>query len=148
MARFRLAACRAGRVHYPDDAELLFVESILLREKNDLAGSEACLRRLLATPSRDHFASVDTGLFGYKTRQNPAVLCHQQGRHDEAEELFRQVLAERPDFLPGWYGLAELLLTLKRWNELEEAATRLHNSTIWRRKPLATASARVAASSL
>jgi glycosyltransferase involved in cell wall biosynthesis/Tfp pilus assembly protein PilF len=120
-----LAACREGKVHYPDDAELLFIESILLREKGELAGAEACLRRTLAAPGEGHFASVDAGLRGYKARQNLAVLCLQQGKNDEAEVHFREVLAERPDFLPGWLGLAELLLSQKRWAELEEAAARL-----------------------
>ena len=120
-----LAACWQGRVHYPDDAELLFVEAVLLREKGDLSGAEACLRRSLDAPAAGHFASVDAGLRGYKARQNLAVLCQQQGRPAEAEEQFRRVLEERPDFLPGWHGLAELLLAQKRWDELEEAATRI-----------------------
>jgi tetratricopeptide (TPR) repeat protein len=120
-----LSACRAGRVHYPDDAELLFVEAMLLREQGDLAGAEACLRRSLEAPAAGHFASVDAGLRGYKARQNLAVLCQQQGRPTEAEEHFRRVLDERPDFLPGWHGLSELLLTQKRWDDLEEVANRI-----------------------
>jgi glycosyltransferase involved in cell wall biosynthesis/Flp pilus assembly protein TadD len=124
-----LAACRQGRVHYPDDAELLFVEAMLLREKGDLPGAEACLRRSLAAPSDGHFASVDAGLRGYKARQNLAVVCQQQGRHDEAEAHFRQVLADRPDFLPGWIGLGEMLLAGKRWVDLDEAATQLGSVT-------------------
>ena len=58
---------------------------------------------------------------GYKARQNLAVICNEQGRFDEAEGHFRQVIAERRDFLPGWVGLGELLLARKRWPELEEA---------------------------
>jgi glycosyltransferase involved in cell wall biosynthesis/predicted Zn-dependent protease len=123
-----LAACREGRVHYPDDAELLFVESILLREKGDLAGAEACLRRTLAGSGEAHFASVDAGLRGYKARQNLAVLCHQQGKYAEAEEHFRGVLAERPDFLPGWLGLAELYLTQKLWPDFDQAVARMAES--------------------
>src|SRR6202030_2894418 len=34
---------------------------------------------------------------------------------------FRQVLAERSDFLPGWLGLTELLLAGHRWVDLDEA---------------------------
>jgi hypothetical protein len=33
-----LGACRLGRIEYPHDAELLFWEAMLLREKKDLAG--------------------------------------------------------------------------------------------------------------
>jgi hypothetical protein len=68
----------------------------------------------LAAPTHGHFASVDAGVRGYKARQNPAVLGHQQGWHDEAERHFRQVLAERPEFVPAWYGLAELLRGQRR----------------------------------
>jgi GT2 family glycosyltransferase/tetratricopeptide (TPR) repeat protein len=120
-----LSACREGRVHYPDDAELLFVESILLREKGDLAGAEVCLRRTLSAPTEGHFASLDAGLRGYKARQNLAILCQQQGRPEEAEAHFRQVVAERPEFLPGWVGMAELFLAQKQWPQLEETAEQL-----------------------
>jgi glycosyltransferase involved in cell wall biosynthesis/Flp pilus assembly protein TadD len=120
-----LAACGQGLVHCPDDAELLFVQSLLLREKGDRAGAEASLRRCLESPGEGHFASVDAGLRGYKARQNLAVLCKEQGRFDEAESHFRQAVAERPDFLPGWVGLGELFLTRKRWPELEEVLSGL-----------------------
>jgi GT2 family glycosyltransferase/predicted Zn-dependent protease len=120
-----LAACEQGLLHCPEDAELLFVRSLLLREKGDLAGAEASLRRCLEAPGTGHFASVDTGLRGYKANQNLAVLCREQGRGDEAEVRFRQVVAERPDFLPGWVGLAELLIDQKRWSEVEETTGHL-----------------------
>ena len=46
-ARGRAAACRSGRAVYPDDAELLFQEGLILRGLGDWSGAEACLLRLL-----------------------------------------------------------------------------------------------------
>jgi GT2 family glycosyltransferase/predicted Zn-dependent protease len=116
-----LAACQAGRAHYPDDVELLFVEGVLRRELGDRAGAEACLLRLLQTPPGNHFASVDMGLLGYKTRHNLAVIYHEQRQAALAEAQWRQAVAERPDFLPSWQGLAELYRQQQRWPELEVA---------------------------
>ncbi len=42
-----LAACAAGRKHYPDDAELLFVESNVLRESGDNGSAIERLHRLI-----------------------------------------------------------------------------------------------------
>jgi tetratricopeptide (TPR) repeat protein len=123
--REALAACKEGRTHYPDDAELLFAEGVLCLGQDDLPGAEACLTRALAGQEGDHFASVDAGLKGYKTRHNLAVVYHRQGRHAEAEAQWRAVVAERPDFLPGWLGVAEACLGRQEWNGLEEAAQRL-----------------------
>jgi GT2 family glycosyltransferase/tetratricopeptide (TPR) repeat protein len=120
-----LAACRAGRTLYPDDAELLFDEGLLLREAGDLAGAEACLLRLLAAREGGHFASVDAGLRGYKARHNLAVVYHQQGRHAAAKGQWRAALDERPDFVPGWLGLGEACLQGRDWEELERVAQHL-----------------------
>jgi Tfp pilus assembly protein PilF len=125
QAEQALAACRAGLNLCPDDAELLFLGSVLCRERGDLAGAEGCLLRLLNGRPGKHFASVTDGLRGYKARNNLALLHRQQGRDAEAEAQWRQALAERPDFANAWIGLAELLLGQRRWPDLEEAARRL-----------------------
>jgi tetratricopeptide (TPR) repeat protein len=65
---------------------------------------------------------VDAGLRGYKGRNNLAVVYQQQGREDEAEAQWRAALAERPDFLPSWLGLAEAHLRRGRWDEVEQIA--------------------------
>jgi tetratricopeptide (TPR) repeat protein len=120
-----LAACAEGGRVCPGDPELLFLEGLLRRERGDLAGAEACLARVLATKPGPHFASVDAGLRGYKARHNLAVVFHQQGRAPEAEAQWRLVTAERPDFLPGWLGLAECALRRADRALLEEAAVRM-----------------------
>ncbi len=120
-----LAACRDGRRHYPDDAELLFLEALLLREAGNLPTAEVCLLRLLAGREGQHFASVDAGLRGHKARHNLAVLYHQQGRHGEATAQWRAAVDECPGFTPAWLGLGEACLARGDWTGLEEAAARL-----------------------
>jgi tetratricopeptide (TPR) repeat protein len=104
---------------------LLFVEGLLRRDAGDAAGAEACLVRLLQTPPGNHFASVDTGLLGYKTRHHLALLYAAQGRLAEAEAAWRAALAERPNFLPAWRGLADLARQQGRWQELAQLQGRL-----------------------
>src|SRR5262249_31792946 len=96
-----LEVCRAGRAHYPADVELLFIEGTTRQVVGDLAGAEACLRRLLQTPPGAYFASVDAGLRGYKARHNLAVVYRDQGRLAEAEAQWRETLRDQPDFLPA-----------------------------------------------
>jgi tetratricopeptide (TPR) repeat protein len=116
-----LADCQAGRSLYPDDPELLFSEGTLRHQLGDPAGAEDCLLRLLTAQEPAHFASVDTGLRGYKARHNLAVLYREQGRAAEAEAHWQAAVAERPDFLPAWVGLAELYLAQQRWPDVERA---------------------------
>jgi glycosyltransferase involved in cell wall biosynthesis/tetratricopeptide (TPR) repeat protein len=113
-----LAACREGRVHYPDDAELLFEEGAL-RESDDLAGAEHCYRALLESRPGAHFASVDPALRGHRTRHRLAAVCHQQGKAAEAERLWREITQSQEDFVPAWLGLGELFLEQQRWPELD-----------------------------
>jgi GT2 family glycosyltransferase/predicted Zn-dependent protease len=120
-----LVACRQGLAVCPDDTELLFVEGVLRRELGDLPGAEAALLKLLDAKPAAHFASVDAGLKGYKARHNLAVVYLQWGRAEEAEAQWREAVAERPDFLPGWLGLAEIRLRQERWEKLDEVIGRL-----------------------
>jgi GT2 family glycosyltransferase/tetratricopeptide (TPR) repeat protein len=120
-----LAACQAGREFYPEDAELLFSEGMLRRELGDAPGAEACLLRLLGTREAEHFASLDAGLRGYKARHNLAVLYQEQGRWAEAACRWQEALAERPDHIPAWVGLAECAVAARDWAALDEAVWRL-----------------------
>jgi tetratricopeptide (TPR) repeat protein len=124
-----LAVCREGRLYYPDDTELLFQESLCCRDLGDHAASEACLVRLLTTREQDHFASIDTGLRGYKARHNLAVLYQEQRRLPEAEAHWQQVLAEQPHFAPALLGLAEVYLVQGRWSDLDRMAAQMESRT-------------------
>jgi tetratricopeptide (TPR) repeat protein len=129
-----LATCREGRMHYPFDLELLFHESVVLKEMGDANGSEACLLHVLFAQEKEHFASVNPALRAI-ARHNLAVLCREQGRDGEAESHWLAVAAEDQDrsrseratferatleHLPCWVGLGELCLSQQRWAELDD----------------------------
>jgi tetratricopeptide (TPR) repeat protein len=114
-----LAACRAGRSYFAEDAELLFTEGMVRREQGDLAGAEACLVRLLSQREGAHFASIDAGIRGYKARFNLGTVYKEQGRPAEAEEQWRLALAERPELWPAWVELGDLYVAQGRWPELD-----------------------------
>jgi GT2 family glycosyltransferase/Tfp pilus assembly protein PilF len=103
-----VGVCAAGRGHYPDDAELLFLEGGWRREAGELAAAEHLYRQLVDGREGPHFASVDTSLRGHKGRHNLALAVLAQGRSAEAADLLRQAVNEQPTFLPAWMALAEL----------------------------------------
>ena len=117
--------CRDGQAVCPDDAELLFLEGVLLTDTGDLQGAKAALVRLLGTESGPHFASVADGLRGHTGRHQLALVCVRLGENAEAESLWRGVLRERPGHAQAWLGLGELYLAQGRWPEFHEAAGEL-----------------------
>jgi tetratricopeptide (TPR) repeat protein len=114
-------ACRAGRAHYPDDAELLYLEALLHQERADLTAAEECLATLLQTQPAAHFASVDASLRDFKGRHQLAAVYFQQGRLAEAEALWRQVVHEQPGFRPAWQGLHKVYQATGRHDLAAEA---------------------------
>ncbi len=117
-----LAACAEGLARYPDDAELLFHQAMLLREGEDVTAAKAALQRLLQSRPGEYFDMVDVGLRGYKARHQLASIHLAEGELAEAEALWRAALVEQPNFSPAWEGLGELFLRQRRWPELEEVA--------------------------
>jgi tetratricopeptide (TPR) repeat protein len=118
-----LAVCRAGLRHYPGEDDLLFREAMLHREQRDWVKAEACLGQLLESPTAAYIGWVSEGLRGFVARHNLAAIFLEQRRFAEAEAQWRQVLAERPNFLPARQGLEELYLVGQRWAELDGEAT-------------------------
>jgi FkbM family methyltransferase len=114
-----LETCLKGQTVCPDDAELLFLESVLREAQGDLHGARAALVRLLGTESGAHFASVVDGLRGHKGRHQLASVCLRLREYGEAETLWQGVLRQRPDFRQGWLGLGELYLSQGRWADLD-----------------------------
>jgi tetratricopeptide (TPR) repeat protein len=118
--------CAAGRKIYPDDAELLFMESMILRERADHRGAEERLHRLINGREDDHFSSVDAGLRGYKARHNLAVICVDQQRFSEAETHWCVAIQDEPAFIPAQLGLGEMYAKNKNWDKLEAHVQRLN----------------------
>jgi GT2 family glycosyltransferase/tetratricopeptide (TPR) repeat protein len=122
-----LQTCAKGRSIYPDDPELLFLESMILRERGDTRTAEERLHRLINGSEDNHFSSVDAGLRGYKARHNLAVLCVEQQRFPEAETHWIAANQEEPAFFPAQIGLGELYAKSKKWDKLERHAAALSN---------------------
>jgi tetratricopeptide (TPR) repeat protein len=117
------AACRSGLVHCPGDVGLHLLHGLLLHELGDLTTAETCLVRVLEAlpaapvgPARDQAVAA---------RHHLAQIYQAQRRAAEAEMQWRAVLAERPDVVAAWLGLADLLLAQGRWPEVEALASRL-----------------------
>lgn len=119
---------REGLGHYPDDSELLFLEGLLHRESGNLAAAEVSLTKLLSGGGGQHFASVDAGLRGFKARHNRALVCFEQGKLNEAEADWREVMRIEPGFLPAWVGLGELLLRKR-----DQEAFQMHTDELMQR---------------
>ena len=120
-----LMACRKGREVYPQDAELLAQEGLLLNDRNDLAGAEQCYLQLLNDRESPHFSSVPVGLNGYLTRHNLAVVYMRQNKPADAETQWRAALEEKPAFDSAWLGLEDLYIGQSRWDDLEALAITL-----------------------
>jgi tetratricopeptide (TPR) repeat protein len=78
------------------------------------------------------FRSIDRGILGYKTRQNLACLYESQSRHAEAEQQWRAILAERPDYAVAWKGLVACLV---KQGKAVEASTLVRDSEVLRQSP-------------
>jgi tetratricopeptide (TPR) repeat protein len=97
-------------------------------ELRDLAGAEACLRRLVGEAGEGaHFASVDAALRGAKGRHNLAVVLREQGRAAEAEAEWRRALEFDPAFVLAWLELGELALGQGRRDMFDAALARLED---------------------
>jgi FkbM family methyltransferase len=129
---YALAACRKGREVYPQDAELLGQEGLLLNEAGDLAGAEQCYLQLLSDREAPHFASVPVGLNGYLSHHNLAVVYLKQNRPADAETQWRAAIQENPAFDSAWLGLEDLLVTQGRWDELESYAAQMEQQSALR----------------
>jgi tetratricopeptide (TPR) repeat protein len=120
-----LATYRTARARFPDDAELLFQEALLLCEAGDLAEAERCLVQFMSVEAGPSFAGVDAGLRGHRAHYQLGLVYHQQGRADLAEEQWLATARDRTDFIPAWLGLGELYLVQGRWPELEGVVQQL-----------------------
>jgi tetratricopeptide (TPR) repeat protein len=141
-----LVVCQSGRGHCPNDPELLLFHGMTLLQAGDLANAESALVRLLEVdtwqPICNRLGSgQDAGMpqppienrrpqddRRITARHNLALVYQRQGRLGEAEGQWRAVLAERPDLIAAWLGLAELCLMQKRLGEVESILAKIEPS--------------------
>lgn len=117
-----LRANEEGRVHYPEDAELLFQAGQLYQRVGRLEEAGKALRRLVEGAEDPHYRSVDVGLRTYRGRHELGLLLHRLGDSRGCEHLLQAVVSEFPAYLPAQVDLAELLA---RAGRREEAGTLL-----------------------
>jgi len=118
-------ACREGRRHYPDDAELLFREGILHHHFGRLPDAERAYRRALEDRDQRHFSSVDGAIQGFKAHHNLALVYEDMGEPARAEQQWQKVVAEAPTYRLGWRGLVEVLLAQGKLDAAESQVRRL-----------------------
>jgi hypothetical protein len=121
-----LAVCREGLAHHPWDAELLFVEALARQALRDLAGAEACLRRLVAGEADvPRLSGIDLSVIGARARHNLAAVLLEQGRVAEAEVEWRGLVEQEPGYTLAWRGLGEACRRQGRTAEAAAIADRL-----------------------
>jgi len=98
--REAIAAAQSGRLHCPNDPELLLLHAVLLREGGDWINAETCLVRLLESENGDRQRRTTA-------RHNLALVCRGMGRRSEAVAHWQTLLAEEPDFLEARRCLAD-----------------------------------------
>jgi glycosyltransferase involved in cell wall biosynthesis len=91
-----LRACAEGLSFHPEDAELLFRQAVVHRQRGESAQAEACWQRILTLHRPEQYCSLDEGIYGHITRRNLAVLAAERGDPAAAARLWREVLAECP----------------------------------------------------
>jgi glycosyltransferase involved in cell wall biosynthesis len=91
-----LATCVAGHMVAPDDAGILFSMALLRQERGDLAGAEACWRKILVSGQTRKFSITSPGIGSHLTRRKLAALVERRGDIPEALRLWTEVLDECP----------------------------------------------------
>jgi len=102
--------CQQGLALFPKDPELHFRSGLLHHDAKRLRQAEQAYLAALANDDETHFASIDRGITGYKTRQNLAVVYAEMGALHKAEDQWRKIVEEVPSYRYGWQCLADNLL--------------------------------------
>lgn len=114
-----------GLALYPRDPELLFRAGIIYRECGDLRASEQCYLTLIGSREQGHIDSLDVTMTGFKAHHNLAIVYRDMGRTAEAEQRFAQSIKLNPRFTPSLIGLADLYLSLRRFDDARAIAARI-----------------------
>jgi glycosyltransferase involved in cell wall biosynthesis/Flp pilus assembly protein TadD/predicted O-methyltransferase YrrM len=122
-----LVTCKQGLALYPDDAELLQRQALLLRDRGNYPEAIASLMQLLSSKPEPHFASTDPSLRGWRGRHELAELFYLQQRLAEARAQWEQVVADRPGFVPAWEKLGEIAVTTRDLARVEAIARQLES---------------------
>jgi GT2 family glycosyltransferase/tetratricopeptide (TPR) repeat protein len=103
-------ACLEGLQLFPLDDELRFRKGTLLHARGRLQEAVAAYLHLLTEREEAHFSSVVAGIAGHLARHNLALVYRDLGDLAREEEQWRQVVAEKPHYRPGWHHLGDVLV--------------------------------------
>ena len=117
--------CEQGLALFPKDAELHFRSGLLNHDAGRLRHAEKAYLAALANDEDPHFASLDRGIVGYKSRQNLAGVYSEMGAWHKAEEQWRKIVEEVPSYRYGWQCLADNLLEQRKFALADALADQL-----------------------
>jgi tetratricopeptide (TPR) repeat protein len=124
-----LLTCQSGLEQCEDHPELLLLYGMMLFEAGDLVKAEAALVAMLeadpvapvcvseSVPDSRDLSRNNRGAI--RARHHLALVYREQGRIGEAEAQWRSILAEDPNLMAAWFGLADLYLVEKRMEQVE-----------------------------
>ncbi|QDU26821.1 SPBc2 prophage-derived glycosyltransferase SunS [Anatilimnocola aggregata] len=111
---------------FPHDVELVTRRAELLCDFNDLGGAEQCLRDLFNSPRSKHLLhGASTYHDGREGRILLGRIYRETQRFDAAEQVFQELLAENPAWIPAWVNLGYAYLMQHRWGDIEYVARQL-----------------------
>lgn len=90
---------------YPDDAELLFQRGMLAMTLGDPALAANSYEQVLRVGRGSHFASADTGIYGFKCLHNLAGALLAVGDYRRARDYYRQAHNQNPRHLASAFEL-------------------------------------------
>lgn len=115
-----------GLVRYPLDVELTTRRAELFCDFNDLGAAERTLVELLSSPRTTYLVHGASSYYdGREARALLGRIYRETQRFELAEQIFQELLAEQPAWIPGWVNLGYTYLMQNRWGDVEYVAKQL-----------------------
>lgn len=113
-------------VKFPLDVELTTRRAELFCDFNDLGSAERALVDLLRAPRSTYMVHGSSSYHdGREARALLGRIYRETQRFDRAEQIFQELLAEQPAWIPGWVNLGYTYLMQNRWGDVEYVAKQL-----------------------
>jgi predicted Zn-dependent protease len=111
---------------FPLDVELTTRRAELFCDFGDLGSAERALTELLRAPRSSYMLhGASTYHDGREARALLGRIYRETQRFEQAEQIFQELLAEQPAWIPGWVNLGYTYLMQNRWGDVEYVAKQL-----------------------
>ncbi len=111
---------------FPLDVELTTRRAELLCDFNDLGSAEQSLRQLLQSPPSRHLIhGASTYHDGREARALLGRIYRETQKFESAEQIFQELIAEQPAWIPPWVNLGYTYLMQQRWGDVEYVAKQI-----------------------